>query len=270
MKPSELEDSDNTKHWNNIWDNYLNSDLNSNLDATDKENSTLDVASKRMYFKIGFDAVKIVKDVFVSAGKTEPKRILDLPCGSGRVTRHLRLLFPKSEIVGCDLYASHVDFCSENFGTKAAYSKMDLDLLNLGFFDLIFCGSLLTHLPLKQFNKCLTFLKRSLGPNGVAIITLEGRHTLHIQEWKWKLCPDAVFETARLAFEQTGFGFSNYSERVKETFHKNDEYGVALVSPIFYFRELYRDPQVRILNFSERKWNDHQDVLVISRPGINE
>ena len=35
-----------------------------------------------------------------------PGSILDFPCGSGRVTRHLRAFFPDSRLVACDLSAS--------------------------------------------------------------------------------------------------------------------------------------------------------------------
>jgi len=27
--------------------------------------------------------------------------------------------------------------------------------------------------------------------------------------------------------------------------------------------------EIRILSFTEREWNDHQDVVVFGRPGIN-
>ena len=255
---------------NNIWKNYLISKVNHKLNTDDKENLNLTIEQKNSYFSIGFDAVRIIKNSLLSAKKNIPKTILDFPSGSGRVTRHLRALFPESLISVCDLYESHIKFCQSEFNAIPILSDVNFDKLNIGKFDLIFCGSLLTHLPKESFFKVISFIKRSLSDIGVAIITLEGRHTLYIQNFKWKLCSDNIFNIAKNNYFKFGFGFANYANSIKAVFDKNENYGVALTNPIFVFKQLINDDSVRILNYTERCWNDHQDVLVFGKPGINK
>ncbi|MGG5887557.1 methyltransferase [Falsiroseomonas sp. HC035] len=43
-------------------------------------------------------------------GEAEPQKILDLPCGFGRVTRVLRVRFPHASITACDLDREGVEF----------------------------------------------------------------------------------------------------------------------------------------------------------------
>ena len=53
------------------------------------------------------------------------KRILDLPCGHGRVLRYLSAAFPEAEITACDIMREGVDFCASTFGAIPVYSQDD-------------------------------------------------------------------------------------------------------------------------------------------------
>ena len=47
-----------------------------------------------------------------------PRRILDMPCGHGRVTRVLRARFPDAAITVCDIDRDGAGFASDRFGAR--------------------------------------------------------------------------------------------------------------------------------------------------------
>jgi len=253
-----------------LWRNYQERAVDKTIDPTDKENDFSSAWQLDHYFDVGVDAVRIICESLLVSGRAVPKRILDFPCGSGRVTRHLRAMFPDAHIGGCDLYQSHVDFCARQFGVNPIVSRENFDELDVGQWDLIFCGSLLTHLPAELFWKAVRFMARSLSPNGIVVFTTEGRHSIHIHDHKWKLIEDELFEVARRKYVADGFGFVDYKEKfLKDSFGNQETYGVALTNPGWLMQGLADMDDIRILHFSERAWDDHQDVVVFGKPAVN-
>ena len=57
-------------------------------------------------------ATDVVLAISNSGETEEVARLLDLPCGHGRVMRYLRAAFPRAEITGCDLLRDGVDHCA--------------------------------------------------------------------------------------------------------------------------------------------------------------
>ena len=77
---------------------YNNYNLSDNLKiVSDQEdmlpNKTSEQSLNR-YFNVGFEAIELIVHGMIAAGKAEIKSILDLPCGFGRVARHLRHFSP--------------------------------------------------------------------------------------------------------------------------------------------------------------------------------
>ena len=102
------------------------------------------------YVSVGLSALRAIEDALGDA-PAPPRRILDLPCGHGRVTRVLRARFPEAAITVCDLDRGGVDFAAARFGARGVYSVEDFRALDLGeAYDLIWVGSLVTHLPEHQ------------------------------------------------------------------------------------------------------------------------
>ena len=99
--------------------------------------------------------------------------ILDFACGGGRVMRYLRAEFPEAEITGTDLYVAGLEFCAEAFGAKPIPGQLDLDDLELeGPFDLIWVGSLFTHLGNDDWDRMLAMFQETLSPGGVLVFTV--------------------------------------------------------------------------------------------------
>ena len=134
-------------------------DLVRDLDENDVENQLMSDAERQHYFDIGCEALRIVLQALLAAGHGAPTSILDYPSGSGRVTRHLAAMFPSAAITAADIDESHVDFCERTFNTVGIVTPADV----AGFdfprrFDLIFCGSLLTHLPRRRAKEVLALI----------------------------------------------------------------------------------------------------------------
>lgn len=253
-----------------LWEAYHAGGVNEVRDPGDKENAAGADWQHQHYMNVGRDALRIITQTLIAAERRPPAKILDFPSGSGRVTRHLRAMFPDATIGACDLYPEHIQFCAKHFAAEPILSKENLDELDIGTWDLIFCGSLLTHLPREQFFAALRFITRSLGPDGVAVVTLEGRHALHIQANKWKLIADDLFGVARVEYDETGFGFVDYEHDFRtKAFSRQAQYGVALVKASWVLGHLENEYSVRVLGYSEREWDDHQDVLSFAKPGVN-
>ena len=100
------------------------------------------------YFKVGLSAIHCIDEALERAKLTEVRTILDLPCGSGRVMRFLRQRFPQcTGSPPASWKLGRVEFCVRTFGAEPALSSLNLDEVSLGKqFDLIWCGSLVTHL----------------------------------------------------------------------------------------------------------------------------
>ena len=129
----------------------------------------------RHYFEVGEDALRLIVAALISAGRPFPKRILDFPSGSGRVTRHLRAFFPEPRsgppTSSRTTWRSAPAFRRHNEVSREDFSQLEFD----GEFDLVFCGSLLTHLTEGDAKAALAVIVRTLSPTGIALVTFHGR-----------------------------------------------------------------------------------------------
>jgi len=70
------------------------------------------------YFGVAESALQCIDAALQHAKRDRKKikKILDLPCGYGRVLRILRAAFPRARIVACDILKEGVDFCVSECG----------------------------------------------------------------------------------------------------------------------------------------------------------
>jgi SAM-dependent methyltransferase len=211
------------------------------------------------YGRVGQSAWRCITLALLACDAPTPRRVLDLPCGHGRVLRVLRRALPDAELTACDLDRAGVDFCRTEFGAHSVYSDTDLRSVVLGSdFDLIWCGSLLTHLDAPRWLEVLRAFVAALRPGGVAVVTVHGRLVADRLRngVDYGLTPARITELLR-AYDNGGFGYVDYPDRAG--------YGVSLSSPAFLFRELAAWFDVRVVSYAERQWDDHQDVLAFQR-----
>ena len=221
------------------------------------------------YLGVGRSALHCIGAAMMLAKAHEPRRVLDFPCGHGRVMRALRAAFPSAEITGCDLDQDGVEYCSEAFGAVGVISHQDPREIQLpGVYDLVWCGSLFTHLPRRKWEQFLALFERALAPGGVLVFTTHGRTT---ETWLRRKRTDAGLTieamyglTADLSndllasFEREGLGYVDYPGQV--------DYGISLSSAPFVTGLVQRATSLRLVACLEHGWDEHQDVVACVQP----
>ncbi len=215
------------------------------------------------YFDVGESARRVVENALATIGRpgSTVLRILDLPCGHGRVLRFLRAAFPHAELTACDLNHDGVDFCANQLGAIPVHSHTKPDEVPLsGAFDLIWCGSLLTHLSQARCAEFLSLFHRVLAPGGIAVVTLHGRHyERELASGRRTVdLPAAQIADLLRQYQAHGFGYVDYADA--------SGYGFSLAHPRFTFEQLVPALSWRIVGFHEQGWDQRQDVLVLQKP----
>jgi SAM-dependent methyltransferase len=209
------------------------------------------------YFLWGDSALRCVQIAMAAVGKRGVANILDFPCGHGRVLRTLKAANSDASLTACDIDRDGVDFCEATFGAAGVYSDDDLGSVQLGGdFDLIWVGSLFTHLPADRWTAFLAFLGDRLASAGLLVFTTHGTwYAERIRENESLLggvSQDAQSEMLR-GFDEDGFGFACYPGR--------DAYGLSLSAPSAVTNHLQRLNRLRLVLYLERGWRGHQDVV---------
>jgi SAM-dependent methyltransferase len=221
------------------------------------------------YFTIGREGLHCVEAALLAVPDTfrppRIERILDMPCGHGRVLRFLRAAFPDAEITACDVDRDGVDFCARTFGVRGVYSRDDPQEIDLdGGFDLVWCGSLLTHLPAERFRAFLRFFESMLAYNGLLVFTTHGRRAADLlrRGETGSGLDEAGASSCLEDFERSGFGFAAYG--------KNESFGFSLSSPSWVCAQVEAIPSWRLLSFTEMGWASHQDAVSLIRRPIED
>jgi SAM-dependent methyltransferase len=214
------------------------------------------------YFEAGRSALRSIKLGLLAAGMESPRKVLDLPCGHGRVLRVLKVAFPDAALTACDINRDGVDFCARMFGATPIYSSLAAEDVEIDDrFDLVWSGSLLTHLDLDRWHGFFELLTRCVEPGGLLVFTAFGRwpaERLRQRSFAYSLTEQKV-ETILRDFDAHGFGYVDYPGQTLS--------GMSLTVPSWIFGQLETRPELRIVSYMERGWSDHQDVVVCMREG---
>jgi trans-aconitate methyltransferase len=221
------------------------------------------------YFEVGASAIDNIVLAWISSGIDQINRVLDLPCGHGRVLRHLIKLLPDAQFDACDLDESGIAFCAETFGARPLLSNADLVQMQFDTaYDLIWVGSLFTHISHELTRAWLLHLTKFLKPRGFLVATIHGRwseyvHKLHpyIAQERWNIILSG--------FRRSGYGYCDYLPEENHDY-LHGSYGISLAKPHTIVTDMEQIPDVRLLLYRERGWADHQDVLAIGRPSFDE
>lgn len=206
------------------------------------------------YLGVGLSAIGCIE----AAAVASPASVLDIPCGHGRVLRFLAARFSDARLTACDVDADAVAFCARRFAAEpvvAPARPAELELPRR--YDLIWCGSLLTHLDAEDGGALMALFERALAPGGVAVFTTVGDFgaaRIRRGETTYHLPRERALAVAE-AYEREGFGYADYDG--------SERYGVTLTS-----REWVRARAggLEELWFKPRGWDAHQDVHAYARP----
>ena len=211
------------------------------------------------YFRAGWSVGRVLKAA-TDIVEAKPARILDFGCGHGRVLRWLKAVYPDAEIVAADRVRGGVDFCRDTFGATPVYSVDAFDQLNLGGdFDLIWLGSVYTHLPLSLWTKLTDILKSNLSPNGLLAFSFAGPHVAKLimageRNASAEVTP-GEFDKFLSDYQTTGSSYARH-EGVGDR-----EWGRSLISHSRLFDFLHLSG-LSITLLGEQLYDNRQDIVV--------
>jgi SAM-dependent methyltransferase len=210
------------------------------------------------YFQIGRRALELVHFSSELCRKPHYPNILDLGCGYGRVMRWLRPHYPYAKITACDMEREGVDFCASRFGAVPVYSEPGMASLRFDQpFDLIWCGSVLTHLPPAEWLATFDRLVRWTAECGIIVFTTQGRYFASaLARDRSHLAGDVDHPALLDEFARTGFAFQKYFGNPDGT------YGITLNSPEWIMGLAQKHPGLIVRSFIEESWG-MQDVTVL-------
>jgi SAM-dependent methyltransferase len=216
---------------------------------------TMFSGSRGSYVTAGISGLECIQKAMHLVKKRTVQRILDLPCGHGRVLRVLKAAFPEAHLTAGDIDREGVDFCVRVLGATPVYSTENPDELEIeAACDLIWCGSLFTHLDASRWHGFLCLFARSLAPGGLLVFTTLGRHppfalrVIGMKEPGVRVMLDD--------YDTVGFGYTIMSaER---------NWGVAMASPEWVRRQVEKNSDLEFMGCWERAWEPpapRQDVF---------
>jgi len=209
------------------------------------------------YLSVSYSAVAQVAHAMSVCGRTSLPRILDFACGHGRVLRALRAAFPEAELTGSDVDRDGVDFCARQFGAVGVYSDPDPARVELkGEYDLIWVGSLLTHLDAPRCLDFLDLFRRHLGERGLLLFSTHGRNA--VKRWPRG---DERMEAIAADFKGEGFGYRSH--------HGVEGYGTSAFSAAWIAAQLEPWTDLMLVGYVERGLADHQDVVAVLKTDVH-
>jgi len=235
-------------------------------------NDSMFEGSREHYFSVGQSALQCVKLALLAAGKDQPRTILDFGCGWGRVLRALRAAFPGAQLAACDLLREATDFCANAFGAEPIPSTEDASQIRITQkFDLIWCGTLLTNVNANGFWALLRLFDSLLEPDGVLVFTTHGPFVatrISTGAFTYGLNPSVIPDLVK-EYEATGFGYQDYPEEVRVGLGVKS-YGISISAPAWVCRQIERLPNLHLLAYTERAWDNHQDSVACMRSSSDD
>lgn len=248
------------------------------FDRTISKDDHMVTATTEAYFNTTQSAVEsILKGLQANGKKPEDiKSAMDFGCGYGRVYRAFPLLFPNAKLMAVDLMENAVKFCSGTFGGDGIQSneKFELDLPRA--FDMVWLGSVFTHLPLVGWDKLLKLLADNCEKGSCAIFTVHGTRAIeHIEAVVLKRNPyllDAeYFEDMKRTLPTTGFSFTankggNYRHQVEIGMAVTEgTYGFSFTTQEWIEAYISKNSAWDLLDYAPAGWGNNHDVVTVRR-----
>jgi SAM-dependent methyltransferase len=209
------------------------------------------------YFTAGVSALSCIDEALQQAGNTTVNEILDMPSGYGRVLRLLASRFPKARITACDVIPDAIRFCAETFGATAAPSSSNFAELSFSTkFDLIWCGSLVTHLDADRTRALFRFFAKYLRAEGLLVLTTHGDYVPTIFDGNNNFGVNSAEVPELLkAFHEQGYGYDD-----DPAGYGYPGYGFSLTARTWMIEEAL-EVGLKEVYFCAHGWDSFQDVF---------
>ena len=234
----------------NLWSTYRSNPVSTKVHPDDHmfaSNPHLDG-----YDLVGESGAKVIHSILGLSTKEAIWRILDFGCGHGRVARHLRSMFPTAEMWFADSKTSCVEFCAGTFNGTGVLSDEQFKADLPGGFDLIWVGSVFTHIDYERMEALFDRLFEHLGIGGILIATFRGRRTYEATKNKPKQA--TIYKTLLEEYESSGAGYQSYNRE------ELGDWGLSLTSIERVVALGKRHQNSRLIGYSEAAWANIHDV----------
>jgi ubiquinone/menaquinone biosynthesis C-methylase UbiE len=239
--------------------NQIYQDVSSKIACHDHMNAGKNFSH---YFSVGASALSIIRVGLEISGHAPPASILDFACGAGRVTRWLGAAYPQAQIVASDMRDADLVFQAEVLGTQTRKSEADFSRITMPrMFDLIWVGSLLSHLSARDAELAMRAFMDWLNPGGLLCVSFHGRR-VHLGKTMRgaKYISEQKFSKVEQQYLDIGYGYEDYDNQ--------QGLGFSLTKPNWFFDFVSAAPNWRIVGIFEAVWDGHHDVCVIANSPI--
>ena len=226
------------------------------------------------YLRSGRKGLDCIRLGMAAAGRTAVDSVLDLPCGYGRVLRWIKAEFPGARLGACDIDREGVDFCAQTFGAEPVYGQDDpADVEVEDDYDLIWSGSLFTHLPPPQWDGFLDLFERALAPGGLVVFTTHGRRIAELMRdpERRRVYNPIDHEALLRDYEREGIAYTEYAHdpAQRERLALPATYGISLTRPSAVCAKLEQRAGLQLVGFTEARFNGQDVVSAVRAPISN-
>lgn len=223
------------------------------------------------YESVGSQMAEFVQRAVKLSGSKNPT-ILEIPCGYGRITRHLAKKFNASDVHVADMVAPAVDFCSSTFGVHGhhlADPLYEFATLENAKFDVAALASLVPHLSQADAQSAMKHFFSRIRSGGMAVVTMHGARS---RERLGETDCYSVGEEARKrlisSYDAGQYAFVDSqpknSSRAKVAKDVGGNYGVSMI-PERWLRTFCEENKLTIVERIVGGWDDNQDVYFIRK-----
>ena len=212
------------------------------------------------YLDVGISAIQAMHIGIPNLAAQNPNRILDFGCGYGRVGRFMQATWPDAALRVCDVDFAGLAFCLAHLGMQGFRVGTEPSEMKLGGgYDLIWVGSVVTHLDAPVINSLLTALGNALAPGGHVVFTTHGDFAMGVLQSQYFDYDLQADDTKKLpeTYAATGFAYADYPG-VKG-------YGVSGTSVTWLQNTVTQIPVLEWIDHKAQGWDGHQDVVVCRR-----
>jgi SAM-dependent methyltransferase len=213
------------------------------------------------YLSVGLSAIRSIREALRRNPTVDTvRRVLDFPSGYGRVLRFLRVMFPEADITAAEIESGALEFCRHSFKATSFQSRPNLnDLFLPQRFDLIWCGSLITHLDKEGAVKLLQFFHDHLSDHGVCVLSTHGQYSIDSllsKKLSYGLTDEGQQKVIR-EVQSTGYGYAEYLNL--------PGYGISTVTHQRMTELANGAGSWKEIFFSAQGWDNHHDVYAFAR-----
>jgi SAM-dependent methyltransferase len=207
------------------------------------------------YFSCGLSALKVLRAAAILTDNTNPNAILDYGAGAGRVTRWLQAAYSNAIIHACDVRSQDMEFLRSTLNVTDAWTVASKPIPRE--YDIIWVGSVITHLSAKRTEELMGQLLRHCAPTGMLVLSFHGPSCIQRHDnTPFRYIHDQGWRQIKKQYGKYGYGYADY--------HDMPNYGISVCEPSWMLNLAAR-LHCRVALLSSRAWDNHHDVIAVQK-----